>query len=100
MRQSTTKQNAMQAWVKKATIEERKRLAKLALTTPGHIMQIAGAYRTDGVASTTPELARRLEAAAIKIHREGLPELVREDLCIACGRCELARKAREIEKEG
>ena len=81
--------------MRNATMLERKRLAKAANTTEGHLRQVSGGYRNGGAASTTPDLARQLEKAVYKLRREGLPTINRESLCIACGRCELAKIARE-----
>ena len=81
--------------MRNATMLERKRLAKTANTTEGHLRQVSGGYRTGGAASTTPDLARQLEFSSLKMQRDGLPPLSRESLCPACGRCELAKRARE-----
>lgn len=87
--------NVLQKWLANATPQEKARLARLAKTTTGNLKQVAGAYRTNGKLSTTPELARKLEEGAVRIAREGLPELNREDLCTACGKCEFAKEARK-----
>ena len=86
--------NVLKKWLQKATPVERAALARLAKTTPGSLSQVAGGYRTQGKPSAGPDLARRIEIAAVKVHREGLPALKREDLCAACGRCEYPKKAR------
>jgi hypothetical protein len=80
--------NPFQTWMRKHTLNDKIVLAKNAGTTVGTLRQIAGGYRTDGKVSTTPELARRIEIAS-----KG--ELRRENLCVACGKCELAKIARE-----
>lgn len=86
--------NILQTWLKEATIPERNKLIKLAKTTLGGLRQLVGAYRTGGKLHATPELAALVEKAAAKIHHEGLPIVKREDLCPACGKCELAKIAR------
>lgn len=86
--------NRMREWLHSATRAELDRLAKLAKTTIGTIRQIAGGYRTEGEARATPDLARNIELAAVKVHREGLPSLAREDLCPACAKCEYLRAAK------
>lgn len=89
------KKNALNTWMQKATSKERTRLAELAFTTLGTLQQIAGGYRTEGLAATKPELARNLEEASIKLVRVGLAPMKREDLCPACGKCDLAEEARK-----
>lgn len=87
--------NIFKKWMATATLAEKARLASLAKTTLGTLAQVAGGYRTNGRPSTGPELARRIEIAAVRVQRDGLPELKREDLCVACGKCEYARLARK-----
>lgn len=70
------------------TADGRKALAARIGTSPAGLHQMAHAYRTKGVLSLTADLAARVEAAtggAVK----------REDCCVACGKCDLAKKARE-----
>jgi len=88
--------NKMRDWIASATRTELDRLAKFAKTTVGTIRQISGGYRTEGEARATPELARNIELAAIKVHREGLPPLRREDLCPACAKCEYLKNSRSV----
>jgi len=78
-----------------ATPKERKRLAALAKTTLGNLQQLAGAYRTEGRANLDSDLARRVEVATNKMHREGLPVLGREALSPACAKCEFAKACRK-----
>lgn len=87
--------NVFKRWLAAATPSERNALARHAKTTLGSINQVAGGYRTAGKPNAGPELARRLELAATKIHREGLPPLKREDLCAVCAKCEYAKQARK-----
>lgn len=83
--------NALKGWMQLATPHEKVRMAKLADTTVGTLQQIAGGYRTDGEAHTTPELARAIEEACRKF--PSLPQIKRTQLCPACAKCELARAA-------
>lgn len=86
--------NKLRKWLESATKEEFEKLAKLSKRTIATLRQIAGGYRTDGEARTTPEVAREIELATLKLRREGLPAVYREDLCPACARCEYLKKAR------
>lgn len=83
--------NKLKTWLATATVPERNKLVRLAGTTLGALRQAAGGYRNKGKVSTTPDFARRIEQAAVKVHREGLPEIKRADLCIACSKCEYAK---------
>lgn len=85
--------NKLKEWLSLATPAEREKLAKEAQTSVGTLRQIAGGYRTDGVVSATPESARRIEFASKKIKNANLPELRREDLCLACKNCEYPKKS-------
>ena len=84
-------ENKLKQWLARATIAERDKLVHLASTSTNALQQTAGAYRSEGKLSTTPEYARRLELAAARVHREGLPVIKRTDLCAACNRCEFAK---------
>lgn len=90
----TTEPNALRIWMTAATPKERKRLAALTGTTLGNLQQQAGGYRTEGRANLDADLARRVEVATAKMHREGLPVLGREALSPACSKCEFAKKCR------
>lgn len=83
--------NVLQKWMTKATPQEKVKLAIYSKISRGALQWIAGGYRSKGKLDTSPVAARRIELAAQRIHREGLPVLKREDLCIACGRCEYAK---------
>lgn len=85
--------NKMKEWLMKATKAEALSLAEKAGTSIGVLRQIAGGYRTDGVASTTPETAKAIEKAAAKL--PNLPELKRGDLCVACGKCEFYKESQK-----
>lgn len=87
--------NALKEWMTVTSTNTHARLAKLAKTTVGTLRQIAGGYRNAGKASTTAELARRIEEATAKIEDAAGPRRVlREELCTACARCDLAKIAR------
>jgi len=83
--------NVLVDWLHAATPQQIDKLARLAHTTVGHLRQVAGAYRTEGLLRTTPTLARNLELAAAKIPQVKVA-IKREDLCPACFLCEY-RKA-------
>lgn len=87
--------NRMREWIEAATRNELTKLAKVSKRTVGTIRQIAGGYRTDGKAQVTPEVARDIEIATIKVQREGLPIVRREDLCPACARCEYLKQVKQ-----
>lgn len=78
--------NKMREWLAEATKEQAVQLAQLAKTSLGVLRQIAGGYRTEGEARTTPETARAIEKAS-KAFPE-LPVVLRGDLCPACKACE------------
>lgn len=92
--------NPFQVWMQRSTFEQKNRLAALAKTTLGTLRQLAGGYRTGGKVRATPELARRIEEAdAVMQHQPGLPEIKREDLCVACSACDLAKTARAAQRK-
>jgi hypothetical protein len=68
----------MKAWMEKATKDEQLALAKAAKTSRAYLYQLATGHRQCG-----PELARSLEAAALKLKEVNpkLPELTRAKLC-------------------
>lgn len=68
------------------TVPQRKRIAALAKTTDGGLRHVQAGRR-----QASADLAIRIEKAAKRI---GV-ELRREDLCAACGGCELARAGRK-----
>lgn len=86
--------NQMSVWMETADVEEQKQLALLAGTTVGTLQQIAGSYRTSGVATVRSGLAGRLERAADTLRRKNknLPPLVRTDLSPECRECEFAQR--------
>lgn len=78
-------QNIMSHWLRTATSDQRKQLAKAAKTSFAHLQHIASGRR-----GVTAELAQRLSAASLT-----LPKALRLDaraLCKACSTCPLARK--------
>ena len=74
-------------WMTDATPEAKAVLAAAAGTSVASLRQMAHGYRTNGYVRLTPEMARKIELASNGQFR-------REHLCPACGRCELAAKAR------
>ena len=69
------------------TPDAKRELALAIGTTTAGLHQMAHAYRGKGKLSLTPDLAARVEAATGGA-------VLREQSCVACGRCELAKKAR------
>jgi len=88
-------QNRMRTWLEAATRAELEKLGAISKRTVATLRQIAGGYRTEGSARTTPEVARDIELATIKLQREGLPPVYREELCPACARCEYLKSAKK-----
>ena len=87
--------NKLQRWMSTATPQQIARLARLSKTSVENLRQVAGAYRTNGKLSTSPELARRIEHATAQLeHVVKRRRVLREELCSACARCDLAKKAR------
>jgi hypothetical protein len=91
--------NALRRWLDSATSTEKQQLANKARTSLGNLAQIAGGYKRNGKASTSPDTARKIEQAAASLQREGLPAVLREDLCVHCNKCELAKAARLLPLE-
>jgi hypothetical protein len=83
-----TTTNPLKAWMDQASAAEKRALALAAGTSYQSLHQMAKAYRTDGKLRITPDMARKLEIASKYALR-------REELCPACGRCELASLARQ-----
>lgn len=99
MHRRTEFQNVLQRWVGRATLDELKQMATLAGTSVEVIRQTANAYRKKGQLSTTPELAKKIEQAAAKLHRDNLPVITREMLSPACKACDLAKQCRKTQRE-
>lgn len=83
--------NPFKTWMQNATADEKKRLAVLADTTIGTLSQIAGSYRTNGVARVGASLASRIERATKKLERKGLKPVKRTQLSPTCASCEFAK---------
>ena len=92
------KTNAMRTWLANAKKAEVEKLVKMAKTSLGTLRQIAGGYRTEGEARTTPEKARAVEIATHKLSREGLAPVLRGELCPACSQCEYQKLCKEKTK--
>jgi DNA-binding transcriptional regulator YdaS (Cro superfamily) len=82
-----TSTNAFKAWMGRASPGEKKALATAAASSVAHLRQVAHGYRTLGIPTTSPELARKIELATGGA-------VLREDICPACRACELASIAR------
>lgn len=74
----------------------RRLFAEYAGTSRSHLNNVTSSGKTVG-----PDLACRLEAAADRVRDvdRRVPRLRREDLCPACGRCDLARVARKAQQQ-
>lgn len=83
----------LKLWLKAATQEEIRRLAKDAGTSPGYLTQLANNHRVPSA-----EVAGNLENAAADIREESLesiqrlPVLYRGELAPACNRCPYFRR--------
>ncbi len=80
--------NPLLEYASALTADAKRDLAQAIGTSPAGLHQIAHAYRTSGKLSLTPDLAARVEAATGGA-------VLREQCCVACGKCDLARRARE-----
>jgi transcriptional regulator with XRE-family HTH domain len=74
------------AWLRKATPEQAKELARLAKTSVPHLRHIAKGRR--GISA---ELAQRLAGASVSFldDFDGKLRLKQTELCVACGKCPL-----------
>lgn len=83
--------NPMKHWMRAATAQQQADLAQRAGTSRQYLYHLAGGFR-----DASPELAARIERAALAMRRErggrGLPELYRTDLNTACRDCEYAQR--------
>jgi hypothetical protein len=75
--------------IKDTTRRERTILAKKMRVALGTLDHIAS-----GIRQPSADMARRIEEATIKL---GWPVITRESLCRACGKCELAKRARKAD---
>lgn len=82
--------NPLKSWWVQATPYQRDALAHEIGTTPQALRQMSMAYKTDGEVSLSPSTAAAIEKALHGAIR-------REDLCPACGQCDLAKVARRKE---
>lgn len=72
-------------WLKTATPDQAREVAKLADTSVAHLRHVAAGRR-----GMTAEMAQRLAHASKGIHVRSL-YLDQRELCIACGNCPLAQ---------
>jgi transcriptional regulator with XRE-family HTH domain len=79
----TAPKNAIYKWMKTATPDQKKALAKAAGTSVGQLKQLQSGNRGASAA-----LAQRLAAASKTLHIRAL-YLDQRDLCDACGKCPL-----------
>ena len=83
--------NKLKQWIDEATVLERTYLLRKVSISLSSLRWHVGGYRNGGKVNVDPELAKNIELAAAKIHRDGLPVLKRTDMCVACSRCEFAK---------
>jgi hypothetical protein len=81
----TRPKNAISKWLKLATVDQTKALAKAADTSVRHLQHLAAERR-----GISPELAQRVAHASTTI--KGLPKLDQRELCAVCAQCPLANK--------
>lgn len=83
--------NPVKKWMRTATEQEQKELARRARTSVGQLHQISGRHR-----KPSADLAIRLEraGAVMRTKNPRLPELNRERLAAACRSCEFAKRCR------
>ena len=89
---SQEEKNNFQRWYAQSTPDEKKALAERMGTSLATLRQAAGAWRSGGRTRVAPTFARALEEAMADL---GHPRVDREELCPACGACDLARIARK-----
>jgi DNA-binding transcriptional regulator YdaS (Cro superfamily) len=86
----TKSTNAINTWMRQATVAEQVHLANLVGTTRGNLYQYASGNRTP-----SSERAIKIEAATQELARmtKGrLPVLYRTDMSPACASCHFAQK--------
>lgn len=83
----------LKAWMRLATPAEQHTLALSAGTSRIYLYHLANDQANYG-RSASPELAKRIELAAVPINAENprLPRLLRTDLAKACRECEFAER--------
>lgn len=91
--------NTLQRWMRAATPEEKQQLAGLAGTTVGTLKQVAGAYRTKGKLSVSPELAANIALGTFTLYRKGLHLVSVEQLSPTCAGCSFLKRCRAQEKK-
>jgi hypothetical protein len=72
-------------WLKAATPDQAREVAKIADTSVAHLRHVAAGRR-----GMTAEMAQRLAHASRELHIRAL-YLDQRELCAACGNCPLAR---------
>ena len=80
---------ALKAWLVAATVDDIRKLADTAGTSPAYLHQLATGHR-----SASAESAGRIADAAnaIRKRRPVLPALSRAMLCAACAECPHAKE--------
>ena len=82
----TKPKNAIYKWMKSATPDQKRALAKAAGTSVGQLKQLASGNR-----SASAGLAQKLAAASKTLHVRAL-YLDQREICEACGVCPLVEQ--------
>lgn len=82
------KPNVISKWLKTATPEQARELAKAADTSVAHLRHVAKGRR-----GITSEMAQRLAHASKTLRTRAL-YLDQQELCAACAACPIAKLAR------
>lgn len=85
MRRANT---AMRDWLKTATPDQAREVAKLAESSVAHLRHIAAGRR-----NMSADLAQRLVHASKQLHQRNL-YMDQQELCVACAKCPIANLAR------
>jgi hypothetical protein len=76
------------AWMGQATTQQKAALARLAGTSVGYLYHLAAGRKIAG-----PELAEKIANASKAKQFEGLPKLLKENICPACAGCDFVKRA-------
>ncbi len=81
----------LDSWLERSDMEQKMRLANSIGSSLPSIRLAAKGYRTNGVVNLTPEFATRLADGIAAIGGD-LPQVKKEDLCLACSTCEYQKR--------
>lgn len=85
----------MRLWMRAATTEEQKLLARRAGTTHSYLYHLAAGEGANYKREPGPTLAAAIERETAEMHRASggrLPLVYRTDMVKACAQCEFARR--------